>query len=57
MSDINQTIGPGASEAAARDWAFEQLHGLLKDVFQALGGGEAFLQQERSAFYGKTIHR
>ena len=36
---------------SAKDDSFEKLHGLLKDVFRKLGGGEAFLKRERSHFY------
>jgi hypothetical protein len=31
---------------------FEQLRGLLKESLQSLGGGEAFLREERSRFHG-----
>ncbi|MGA2905342.1 MAG: hypothetical protein ABSD98_16045 [Candidatus Korobacteraceae bacterium] len=33
---------------------FEQLRGLLKDALRSLGGGEAFLREERNGFYGKS---
>ncbi len=29
-----------------------KLRGLMKDTFQSLGGGEAFLRRERNRFYG-----
>jgi|ERR1035441_5243722 hypothetical protein len=32
--------------------SFDQLKGLLKEALQSLGGGEAFLRNERSRFYG-----
>ena len=32
--------------------AWTKLRGALKDVFAELGGGEAYLQAERSNFYG-----
>ena len=31
---------------------FLQLRGIAKDVFQSLGGGEAFIRKEREDFYG-----
>jgi hypothetical protein len=31
---------------------FLQLRGIAKDVFQSLGGGEAFIRKEREEFYG-----
>ena len=30
---------------------FEDLRGLMKDTFDSLGGGEAFLRREREHFY------
>jgi len=41
---------PDAQDAAIR--AFLKLRGLMKETFQALGGGEAFLRHEREHFYG-----
>jgi hypothetical protein len=32
--------------------SFDTLRGLLKKSFQSLGGGEAFLREERSRFHG-----
>jgi hypothetical protein len=32
---------------------FLRLRGIAKDVFQSLGGGEAFIQKERERFYRK----
>jgi len=34
-----------------RDDSWKKLRGALKDVFAELGGGEAYLQAERSAFH------
>jgi len=31
------------------EWPFSQLRGIAKEVFISLGGGEAFIQQERGA--------
>ena len=31
---------------------FLRLRGIAKDVFQSLGGGEAFIRKERKRFYG-----
>lgn len=39
--------GPGESS----DDAWSRLRGALKEVFAELGGGEAYLQAERSKFY------
>lgn len=33
---------------------FEELYGVLKEAFQSLGGGEAFLRGERSQFYSQS---
>ena len=40
-----------AAAVAKEDW-FEKMRGLLKDEFKKLGGGEAFLRNERTHFYG-----
>jgi hypothetical protein len=32
------------------EWPFIGLRGIAKDVFHSLGGGEAFIQQEREQF-------
>jgi hypothetical protein len=34
---------------------FLQARGIAKEVFQALGGGEAFLKAERDQFYGDPL--
>ena len=41
--------GSRSSPEPADSW--KQLRGTLKDVFAELGGGEAYLRAERSAFY------
>lgn len=41
---------PTSSESA--EWPFLRLRGIAKDVFQSLGGGEAFIRKEREQFYG-----
>ena len=46
MDDAGQTPNESA------EWAFQQLRGIGKDVFQSLGGGEAFIRKEREQFYG-----
>jgi hypothetical protein len=33
------------------EWLFMKLRGIAKDVFSSLGGGEAFIQQERERFH------
>jgi hypothetical protein len=41
------------SEASAKsEDAWLKLRGALKDVFEELGGGEAYLRAERNNFYG-----
>jgi hypothetical protein len=35
---------------------FLRLRGIAKDLFQSLGGGEAFIQRERERFYNKPRH-
>jgi hypothetical protein len=42
--------GQAPSESAAS--MFLQLRGIGKEVFQSLGGGEAFIRKEREEFYG-----
>ena len=37
--------------------AFDSIYGIGKDVFPVLGGGEAYLQQERDSFYGPDRDR
>jgi len=34
------------------EWPFSKLRGIAKEVFSGLGGGEAFIQQERERFHG-----
>jgi hypothetical protein len=36
----------------AQRWPFEKLRGVAKEVFHSLGGGEAFLKNERKQFHG-----
>jgi hypothetical protein len=33
------------------EWSFAKLRGVAKEVFGSLGGGEAFIQQERERFH------
>jgi 5-methylcytosine-specific restriction protein B len=46
LDDASQT----SSESA--ESMFLALRGIAKDVFQSLGGGEAFIRKEREEFYG-----
>ena len=46
MDDAGQTPGESAESL------FLQLRGIGKEVFQSLGGGEAFIRKEREEFYG-----
>jgi hypothetical protein len=39
-------------ENPASDQAWQSLRGIAKDIFASLGGGEAYLKQERANFYG-----
>jgi hypothetical protein len=34
------------------EWPFRKLRGVAREVFQSLGGGEAFLREEREQFHG-----
>ncbi len=34
--------------------SWSELRGIAKEVFASLGGGEAFIQQERANFYGSS---
>ncbi len=46
MNETGQTSGPPVESP------FLRLRGIAKDVFQSLGGGEAFIRKEREQFYG-----
>jgi hypothetical protein len=46
---------PSVSPASSDAWA--KLRGALKDVFAELGGGEAYLRAERSAFRTERNHK
>jgi 5-methylcytosine-specific restriction protein B len=39
------------------DTSFLRLRGIAKEVFQSLGGGEAFIRKEREQFYGSGKSR
>jgi len=41
----------GRSPSPGEDDSWSSMRGALKDVFAALGGGEAYLRAERSNFY------
>jgi len=45
-------------QAMSRDDAWNKLRGIGKDIFAALGGGEAYIRQERASFYkrGRSPH-
>jgi hypothetical protein len=47
---LTDEAGQTSSESA--ESLFLQLRGIAKDVFQSLGGGEAFIRKEREEFYG-----
>ena len=54
--------GPRASSGSrgtpqSRQEAWEKLHGALKDVFAAYGGGEAYLRAERASFRDADDHK
>jgi hypothetical protein len=42
----------GQASCESAESLFLQLRGIGKDVFQSLGGGEAFIRKEREDFYG-----
>ena len=42
----------GQTSSQPAEWPFLRLRGIGKDVFQSLGGGEAFIRKEREQFYG-----
>jgi hypothetical protein len=44
--------GENAAPSPRPDWPFANLRGIAKEVFSNLGGGEAFIQQEREQFHG-----
>ena len=43
--------GDKSRDTNCRPITFEDLRGLLKEEFDSLGGGEAFLRREREHFY------
>jgi hypothetical protein len=43
----NEDKAPGPNP----EWPFSKLRGIAKEVFGNLGGGEAFIQQERERFH------
>lgn len=43
---------PSGVAADPGTWAFSALRGVAAKVFGSLGGGEAFLREERNSFYG-----
>src|SRR5207249_11092723 len=47
-------VGGNSSPAIQGD-AWTRLHGVLKGVFDELGGGEAYLRAERSNFYPSKV--
>lgn len=51
--EILQSQAPSASPYKA----LMALRGLAKDVFQKLGGGEAFIRSERSSFFDASTQR
>jgi hypothetical protein len=42
----------GLTSCQPEESPFLRLRGIAKDVFQSLGGGEAFIRKERERFYG-----
>jgi hypothetical protein len=48
---------PSASPSPASQDAWTKLRGALKDVYAELGGGEAYLRAERSAFRAVRNHK
>jgi hypothetical protein len=49
-------IDPDHPSAPADD-SWKRLRGALKDVFKELGGGEAYLDAERSVFYKRAENK
>lgn len=45
LNDRERAVGPHA------EWPFSKLRGIAKEAFNSLGGGEAFIQQERERFH------
>jgi len=52
MTYVYRLLDEEQAAASAKEDSFEKLRGLLKDEFKKLGGGEAFLRNERADFYG-----
>jgi hypothetical protein len=47
---------PIANCPSPTDDSWQRLRGMLKDIFVELGGGEAYLRAERSAFCKLELH-
>jgi hypothetical protein len=45
-AEASQPLHPGQD-------AWERMRGILKDVYAELGGGEAFIRNERESFYSR----
>jgi hypothetical protein len=45
-------LNEAANAAPRPEWPFAKLRGIAKEAFSSLGGGEAFIRQEREQFYG-----
>ena len=51
MTYVYRLLDEEHPPVSTKDDLFEGLRGLLKDEFRKLGGGEAFLRNERAHFY------
>lgn len=55
--EITFRLNGTANTAEEATPAFLKLRGIGKEVFQALGGGEAFIRRERESFYSSSESR
>jgi hypothetical protein len=52
-ADMTPSNDKSPEPSQAREDAWERLRGIGKDVFAELGGGEAFIRNERDNFYSR----
>lgn len=50
MTYVYRILESPDTETTVKDSSFDRLRGLLEDVYQSLGGGEAYLKNERNKF-------
>ena len=56
-ADVTTSRDKSPERSQSRQDAWERLRGALKDVYAELGGGEAYLRNERENFYSQKENR